>query len=132
MTYRHLSAALFCALIAFALMPAPASAAPGWLVNAIIKVESNGNPNAKGRHGEIGLMQIKLATARSVGYRGTRKALFHAATNVTFGTAYLNLAIKRAGGNLCHAATLYNRGVYAKPRRSAYAAKVMRAAGRRC
>lgn len=110
----------------------PAHAAPGWLVAAIIKVESGGNPNATGRHGEIGLMQLKLRTARSVGFKGTRKHLYHPATNVTFGTAYLNLALRRAGGNACHAATLYNRGIYAKPRKSTYARKVMKAAGRRC
>ena len=38
------------------------------LVHAVIQVESNYKPNSKGRAGEIGLMQIKPATARMMGY----------------------------------------------------------------
>jgi soluble lytic murein transglycosylase-like protein len=105
----------------------PVEAAPTSLVDAIIHVESGGNARAKGRHGEIGLMQIKLQTARSVGYRGSREGLFHPATNVRYGTAYLDLALKRARGNLCHAASLYQMGVYARPRCTSYGRKVLRA-----
>ena len=119
---------LIPAALCFALLAVPAMAAPVWLVDAIIHVESKGKAHVTGRHGEIGLMQIRCATARSVGFKGKCKALYHPATNVRFGTAYLDLAIKRAGGNLRHAASLYQRGVYSKYRGcSVYCRKVMRA-----
>lgn len=101
--------------------------APKSLVNAIIHVESKGNPKAVGRAGEIGLMQIKLRTAQGLGYRGSKRGLFDPATNVRYGSAYLDLALKRARGNLCHAASLYQMGVYARPRCTSYGRKVLRA-----
>lgn len=98
------------------------------VIDAIIHVESKGNPNAKGQAREIGLMQIKYATARSVGYRGTRAGLFDPAVNRRYGTAYFNLAMKRAGGDLHTAISLYQRGVYSRFRGcSAYCRKVLRA-----
>ncbi len=105
----------------------PAQSAPKSLVDAVISVESRGNPKAVGRAGEIGLMQIMLRTARSVGYRGTRQGLFHPATNVRYGSAYLDLALRRARGNLCHAASLYQAGIASRLRCSAYGRKVLRA-----
>jgi soluble lytic murein transglycosylase-like protein len=64
---------------------------PAALVRAIIRVESGDNRRLFGRHGEIGLMQVKLETAQSVGYRGSRAALFVTSTNIAVGTAYLPL-----------------------------------------
>lgn len=121
----HRLAALLLVLILVS--PVEGEAAPKALVNAIIHVESKGNPKAVGRAGEIGLMQIKLRTARSVGYRGTRAGLFHPATNVRIGTAYLDLALKRAKGNLCHAASLYQSGIFGRLRCSAYGQRVLKA-----
>lgn len=99
---------------------------PGWLVEKVIRHESGGNARARGRHGEIGLMQIKCATAREVGFRGACHRLYEPATNRRYGSAYLAKAIRVARGNLCHALTLYNAGLGAKPRRSAYCRKVLR------
>ncbi len=113
--------ALLCAFVM------PAEAAPKSLIDAIIHVESKGNPKAVGRAGEIGLMQIKLKTAQGLGYRGTKAGLFHPATNVRYGTAYLDLALKRAKGNLCHAASLYQSGIGGRLRCSAYGQRVLKA-----
>lgn len=121
---HRLPAIAFLFLILF---PGIGEAAPKGLVAAIVHVESGGNPNAKGKAGEIGLMQIKLKTAQSVGYRGSRAGLFHPATNLKYGTKYLDLALRKAKGNLCHAATLYNRGLGARPQKSDYCRKVMAA-----
>lgn len=111
----------FMAALAVAiLISVPAVAAPKSLVAAIIHVESGGNPRTVGRAGEIGLMQIKLQTARSVGYTGNRRGLFDPATNVRYGTAYLDIALGRTHGNLCQAATLFNAGVFARPHCSHY------------
>ena len=62
---------------------------PSRLVFAIVQVESGGNPRAVGRAGEIGLMQIKPATAKMMGYDGSDEGLFHPETNIFFGTSYL-------------------------------------------
>jgi hypothetical protein len=45
-------------------------------VHQIIRVESRYRPNVTGKAGEIGLMQIKLQTARGMGYTGTRLGLY--------------------------------------------------------
>lgn len=116
------------ALLLACLIPGPAYAGvPDALVRAIIHVESGGNPRVVGAHREIGLMQIKIATARSVGYRGSRSGLFDPSTNVRYGTAYLAIAWQRARGDLCKAASLFNMGVFARPRCTAYGRNVLRA-----
>lgn len=121
---------VIAAVLSLVLMGA-AEAAPKALVDAIIHVESRGNPKAVGRHGEIGLGQLKLRTARGMGYRGTRAGLFNPRVNRRYTERYLDIALKRAGGRLCHAASLYNMGVYAKPRCTAYGKRVVSVMGRR-
>jgi soluble lytic murein transglycosylase-like protein len=116
---------ILCAAVMLCALAMPAVAAPRSLVAAIIHVESGGNPRIVGRAGEIGLMQIKLQTARSVGYTGSRRGLFDPSTNVRYGTAYLDIALKRAGGRLCEAASLFNEGVFGRPRCSHYGRMVM-------
>lgn len=87
---------------------------PADLAHAIVRVESNYNPRARGRAGEIGLMQIKPQTARGVGFRGSAKALYDPKTNITYGMKYLAGAHKRAGGDLCGTILRYNAGHFAK------------------
>lgn len=105
--------ALAAAVAALCLLGWPAAAAPARVVDAIIHVESGGNPDARGRHGEIGLMQIKCRTARSVGFRGPCARLYDHALNRRYGTAYLDLCIARAG-NLWDGVSRYQRGAYAR------------------
>ena len=52
---------------------AAAYGVPVSLAHAVISVESNYRPNIRGSAGEIGLMQIKPATARMMGYTGNTK-----------------------------------------------------------
>ena len=49
----------------------------------VITRESRGNARVVSR-GNYGLMQIKLATARSMGYRGDAAGLLDANTNMTY------------------------------------------------
>ena len=74
---------------------------PSNLAHAVVSVESNFNPKARGRAGEIGLMQIKLATARLMGYRGSKKGLYDPETNIKYGMKYLGKAHKLSGGKTC-------------------------------
>ena len=84
------------------------------LAHAVITVESNYKPNMRGSHGEIGLMQVKLQTARGMGYTGSAKGLYEPATNIRYGMLYLGQARKLAGGDLCGTILKYNGGHGAK------------------
>ncbi|WP_445215929.1 transglycosylase SLT domain-containing protein [Bradyrhizobium sp. Pa8] len=94
------------------------------IAQAVAKVESNYNCHLRGSAGERGIMQVKPATAREVGITGN---LFDCATGIRAGMAYLRIAISR-GGSGCAGVSLYQRGVYARPRCTAYGLKVMHAA----
>lgn len=100
---------------------------PVKLAHAVISVESNYRANARGKAGEIGLMQIKPATARMMGYSGSTKGLFNPETNIKFGIKYLAKAHKLGGGSTCGTILKYNAGHGAKrmnPISAAYCKKV--------
>jgi soluble lytic murein transglycosylase-like protein len=102
---------------------------PVQLAHAVITIESRYNPRARGRAGEVGLMQIKPATARGIGYRGPIKALYDPDTNLKWGMKYLGEAHRRGGGSICGTVLKYNAGHYAKrmnKRSAAYCSKVKR------
>lgn len=105
---------------------------PSNLAHAIVRVESNFNPRARGRAGEVGLMQIKLGTARQMGYRGSRKGLYDPETNIKYGMKYLAGAHKLSGGDTCGTVLRYNAGHGAKrmnPISSRYCKKVRKITG---
>ena len=83
---------------------------PVALATAVIRVESNFNPMARGSHGEIGLMQIKPATARMMGYSGGAKGLFDPETNIKYGMKYLAAAHDLGGGQTCNTILKCNAG----------------------
>ena len=93
---------------------AAANNVPLSLAHAVVTVESNYKPNMTGSVGEIGLMQVRLQTARGMGYKGTAKALYDPATNIRYGMMYLGQARKLAGGDLCGTILKYNGGHGAK------------------
>lgn len=98
---------------------------PAALANGIAHVETGHRCGAVGSHGELGLMQVKPATARGIGVHGN---LRDCRTGATAGVIYLRQALHRAGGNWTAAATLYNCGIGSRRRSSAYARKVLAAA----
>ncbi len=81
------------------------------LVRRVVKRESNFNPAAFNR-GHYGLMQIKHATARGMGYQGPAKGLFDAETNLKYAVKYLRGAYMVADGNHDRADRLYQTGYY--------------------
>lgn len=83
---------------------------PEALAHAVIQVESNYRANARGQAGEIGLMQIKPATARGIGFSGNAQALYDPETNIRYGMKYLAQARQLAGGDLCGTILRYNAG----------------------
>lgn len=83
---------------------------PVQLASAVVKIESGYNPKARGTHGEIGLMQIKPATARAMGYTGNVAGLYDPTTNLKYGMKYLAMAHQLGGGDTCGAILRYNAG----------------------
>jgi len=63
---------------------ARANAVPEALVHRVIVRESRYQPRLVGRGGTIGLMQIKLSTARSLGYTVDAEGLRDPNTNLTY------------------------------------------------
>jgi soluble lytic murein transglycosylase-like protein len=84
---------------------------PASLVQRVIARESGGNPRAV-HAGNYGLMQIRLSTARAMGYTGSAAGLLDPQTNMTYGMRYLAGAYRAAGGNESRAIALYQRGYY--------------------
>lgn len=98
---------------------AQANGVPEALVHRVIVRESRYQPHLVGRGGTIGLMQIKLATARSLGYTGTAEGLRDPDTNLTYAVKYLAGAYRAANGDHARAVHYYASGYY-------YAAKRQR------
>jgi soluble lytic murein transglycosylase-like protein len=102
---------------------ARANGLPEALVHRVIVRESRYRPHLVGRGGTIGLMQIKLATARSLGYTGDAAGLRDPDTNLTYAVKYLAGAYRAANGDHGRAVHYYASGYYyaAKRRRLAHA-----------
>jgi len=105
---------------------------PVALAHAVVTVESNFRPHVTGRAGEIGLMQIKPATARMMGYSGSAKGLYDPETNIKYGMKYLAKAHELGGGDTCGTILRYNAGHAARRMNkisAAYCSKVKRVIG---
>ena len=108
---------------------AGANGIPIKLAHAVVRVESAYRANARGSAGEIGLMQLKLSTARAMGYSGSAKGLYNPETNIRYGMKYLGEAHRLAGGSTCGTILRYNAGHGAKrmnPVSARYCKKVSR------
>jgi soluble lytic murein transglycosylase-like protein len=84
---------------------------PEALVRLVVRRESNFNPRAIYR-GNYGLMQIRLGTARALGYRGDADGLLDPATNMTYAMPYLAGAYRAAHGDEARTLVLYSRGYH--------------------
>jgi len=80
------------------------------LLKAVITQESNGNPNAVGGVGEIGLTQIRPSTARDLMPGITRKDLFNPETNINASAAYLRKLTDTFGNDYDKVISSYNAG----------------------
>lgn len=99
------------------------------LAHAVITVESNYKVYSRGKAGEVGLMQIKPATAKMMGYDGSTTGLFDPETNIKYGMKYLGKARKLGNGTTCGTILKYNAGHAAKrmnPTSRDYCKKVKR------
>ena len=91
---------------------ARANSVPAVLVHRVIVRESRYQPALVGHGGTIGLMQIKLATARSLGYTGDAAGLRDPNTNLTYAVKYLAGAYRAAKGDYDRAVHYFAAGYY--------------------
>ena len=96
---------------------AQANGLPEALVHRVIVRESRYQPHLVGRGGTIGLMQIKLATARGLGYTGSAEGLRDPDTNLTYAVKYLAGAYRAANGDHARAVHYYASGYYEAAKR---------------
>lgn len=90
---------------------------PEAFVRQVVKRESTFNPSAYNK-GHWGLMQIKHATARGMGYDGPAEGLLDPETNLKYAVKYLRGAYLVAGGDTRRADRLYQRGYYYDAKRA--------------
>lgn len=88
---------------------AAANNVPEALVRRIIKIESGGNPSLVARD-NYGLMQIRLGTARAMGYSGSPQGLLDPDTNLSYAVKHLAGAYRTAGCNPDRAVANYRHG----------------------
>lgn len=97
---------------------AAANGVPESLVRRVIRIESRGNPRLVSQ-GNYGLMQIRLGTARAMGYSGTAEGLLDPDTNMTYAVKYLAGAYRAAGGDHDRAISNYQRGYHTRTAKTA-------------
>jgi len=112
-------------------------AAERYMVNPFVLVsqmrqESRCNPNATGKLGELGLLQLKRNTIATRGYdRLTDTQLRRPALNIRLGARYLRRCLDKCGGAIAGALSLYKglRRVEGICQNSSYAAAIIARAG---
>ena len=87
-----------------------------YMIYAVIKAESNFNPNVKSGSNAIGLMQLLEGTAIEMSNTLdeqdiTEEELYDPETNIKLGTSYYAYLLKHYKGNNVLALTAYNAGM---------------------
>ena len=97
---------------------------PG-IVHAVITVESNWKPNARGKAGELGLMQLMPGTAKDLGIKDRSDPQ----QNIEGGIRYLAYCKRKTGNAYLRCYNAGERGIHL-PQAYAYEQKVLGAKAR--
>jgi hypothetical protein len=84
---------------------------PADVAEAVVFVESGYNSAVVGSAGELGLMQLRLETAATLGFKGNAAELAEPDLNIHYGVLYLSRAWRLAGGDLCRTLLKYRAGL---------------------
>lgn len=102
---------------------------PSGLLESLCMVESNHNIAAvhkdDGDADSLGICQIKLATARELGFKGTAKQLMKPDININYAAKYLDFQRRRYHGSITKAIIAYNKGNAKQLTRTIYSDKVI-------
>ncbi len=89
---------------------------PNGLLPALCFVESSHRTKVvhvdDGKENSLGVCQVQLSTARTLGFRGTATQLMDPKMNVKYAAKYLAKQLKRYSGNVPKAIAAYNSGTY--------------------
>ncbi|MDA9521607.1 murein transglycosylase [Bradyrhizobium sp. CCBAU 11434] len=80
---------------------------PADIAEAVVFVESGYNSAVVGSAGELGLMQLRLETAATLGFKGNAAELAEPDINIHYGVLHLSRAWRLAGGDLCRTLMKY-------------------------
>jgi soluble lytic murein transglycosylase-like protein len=85
---------------------------PDSVAFGVIRTESNWDVKARGKLGEVGLMQLCLSTARKItgNAKLTKKELYNPFVNAELGLFYLAMLKAKFHGNMRLALASYNQG----------------------
>lgn len=88
---------------------------PTYMVASVINIESSFNPNACSNASAMGLMQLKLSTAKDManrlGVEVDEVSVFDVELNIMLGTKYLAYLLELFDGNETNALASYNWGL---------------------
>lgn len=91
---------------------------PSGILSALSYVESKHRASAFVRHdgkshkASHGLVQIQMAAARQMGFKGTAKELMVPSVNIEYGAAYLNWLLMKKNKDVARALVCYNSGLH--------------------
>lgn len=80
---------------------------PADIAEAVVFVESGYNSAVVGSAGELGLMQLRLETAATLGFKGNAAELAEPDLNIHYGVLSLSRAWRLTGGDLCRTLMKY-------------------------
>jgi len=83
---------------------------PADIAEAVVFVESGYNSAVVGSAGELGLMQLRLETAATLGFKGNAAELAEPDINIHYGVLSLLRAWRLTGGDLCRTLLKYRAG----------------------
>lgn len=89
---------------------------PAGLLESICYVESEHKISIVNQHDggskSLGLCQVKINTARMLGFKGTEKELMLPVTNITYAALYLKKQLNRYNNVITKGVSAYNAGRY--------------------